>query len=403
MKVQFNTNEMKQRLAQLAAVIANKSEEPLYKCVRVFQSGSAVVLQGIDVDTTMTVRLADAKVLNDESVNVLLEFAALNSHVQFFDQATFELATVGENEAVIKSGRYRGRLTTWPTDAFITNPLVSGLDSKERLNTYEFGLPGLVEQIEQVDFAVPQADGKFVVPSVLFSSSSGELTLVATDGKVMAISSMPNSGPDFTFTLPKPALELIKRLTYTKEASTVSISDTEGTFFFETATELVTYNKTHAEFPPYQKIIPASGSHPVVVIIKDRDELVHLLKRIEADCPDKDEHGAIFSFKENTVLEVVAVKTEKRATGDVCSDMGFDSLSVTGQSAPMAVKLDIKRILPWFERATFPVAVYLKTANIVVDMHGNGGSPEKPVFRFLIMPMRGVEGISSIPLPAEKQ
>ncbi|MFI5260811.1 MAG: hypothetical protein ACHQU0_03390 [Candidatus Paceibacteria bacterium] len=399
MKVTFAVAELKSRLVQLAAVVAKKSDEALYRSIRLFTDAEGVVnIQGIDIDTTMTLKMPAAKA--DGAVNLLLEFDFLNATVAYFSAAEATITTKSETEAILSSGKYRGRLRTAPTAAFTDLPLVAGIAEKPELGGYTFGLPGLKAQIESIDFAVPAAEGRHVVASALIAATATELNVVGTDGMVLAANTSPSDIGEFSFTMPKPALEIIKKL---EGGPKVTISDTEGAFFFETELELVTYNKTHAEFPPYQSIIPKPGSHTINITFKDKAELVSTLGRLKPSCvvtAEKKERPVNFVYDGATTVNLVAVKEDKLATGDIYTDMGSDSITVEGSGAPIKIKLDILKILPFFERATFPVTVHLKSLSSIADMHSSGSTPEKPAYRFLVMPMRGDDDkASSVPIP----
>ncbi len=402
MKVTFVVAELKQRLAELGAVVAKKSDEALYKSIRLFTDADGVVnIQGIDIDTTMTLKMPAAKV--DGTVNVLLDYGFLNSIVPTFGAAEAVITSKSETEALLSSGKYRGRLRTSPTAAFTDLPIVAGISEKPELGGYTFGLPGLKAQIESIDFAVPAAEGRHVVASALIAATATELNVVGTDGMVLAANTSPSDIGEFSFTMPKPALEIIKKL---EGGPKVTISDTEGAFFFETELELVTYNKTHAEFPPYQSIIPKPGVNNISFTFKDKTEVVSALTRLKPSCVTtaeaKERPVNIVLLDDATNVNLVAVKEDKLATGDIYTDMATDSIAVEGSGSPIKIKLDILKILPFLERATFPVTVYLKSFSSIADMHSAGGTPEKPTYRFLVMPMRADDDkAGSVPIPVE--
>lgn len=395
MRVTFDVPELKQRLGQLGQVVARKSQEALYRNIRLFTDADGLVsMQGIDIDTTMTLKLAKAKA--DAAVNVLLEYSILNETVPHLTDKVVFIDIKGETEAVLSSGKFKARLKTFPTTAFTELPLVQGIAEKPEIGGYAFGLPGLKDQIDLVDFAVPAAEGKHVVASALLRATLTDFSVVATDGVVLAISTVPSDLGEFSFTMPKPALELIKKM---DGGGKITISDTEGAFFLETETELITYNKTHAEFPHYETIVPKPGAYPVALTFKDKAELVSTLTRIKPFCFDKEHPAVNFEFDGTDTVSLIAVKEETLATGNVYTDMSTDNVTVEGTGGAAKIKLDIKKVLPFFERATFPVVLKLAGGTKIADIHGNGGTNEKPTYRFLIMPMRGTEGASSSPIP----
>ena len=401
MKVKFVVAELKQRLAELGAVVGKKSDEALYRSIRFFTDAEGVVnVQGIDIDTTMTLKLPAAKA--DGALNLLTDYAFLNSIVPTLGAAELVIASKSETEAVISSGNYLGRLKTSPTAAFTDLPIVAGISEKPELGGYTFGLPGLKAQIESIDFAVPAAEGRHVVASALLAESNNILNIVGTDGYALAINTSSSDIGEFSFTMPKPALEILKKL---EGGPKVTISDTEGSFFFETELELVTYNKTHAEFPPYQTIIPKAGSHNTHITFKDKGELVSALERLKPSCAlvgtaEVKERAVNFDYDGASTVRLAAVKEDKLATGSIFTDLASDKITVEGTGEPIKIKLDVLKILPFFARATFPVTVHLRAFNAIADMHAAGGTPEKPTYRFLVMPMRGDDDKGgSIPIP----
>lgn len=418
MKVTFSIGEMQLKLAQLALVVGKKSQEVLFRCIHIYTEGDKVYLQGADVDTTITLRLLKATV--QEAGSVLTELETLIPLITP-RRSDFKFETLeGEQQAVITNmvGKARAVVLTRPAADFVALNVVTGIASKDAaaLNgIHTFGLPGLKEQIEQVEFAIPTAGGKFVTPVVLVENSEAnkELKLVATDGHVMAITNRPapDLGGDFRLIIAEPLLALVKRLeggTDKDTGSKVRISETENAFFVETDTELVTYNKTHGEFPPYEKIIPKIGSQTTTIVLSDKDAFVEMLGTLNPQCSDKEMPRIEFHVSsDGTEVTCVATREEKKADGNAYFDMGDHVLvSKSEGKLPNSISLDGKLLLPFVQAATFPLTVHLTTSVGVVDMHVAGGSKEKPTYRYLIMPMRGITGetgYSSQPIPVPKK
>jgi len=396
MKVTFDAQQLKQRLGQLGSVVARKSQGALYRNIRLFTDAEGVVnLQGIDIDTTMTLKVPSAK-FDGLALNLLTEFNKLNEVLPNVTTKEVTIDSKSETEAILIAGKFRARLKAFPTAPFTDLSLVAGIADKPEIGGYVFGLPGLKEQIEMVDFAVPQAEGKHVVASALIFATATELSVVSTDGVRLVISTTPSDIGEFRFTVPKPALELLKKM---EGGGKVTISDTEGAFYFETETELITYNKTHAEFPNYGGIVPKAGTYPTVVTFKDKAELVAAIGRQKPFCFSKDNPAVTFVFNGRDTVELVAVKEEVLATGNTYTDMTSDTITVEGVGDETRVKLDIELLQPFLERGTFPMVLHLNKPSNIADFHSNGGTPDKPTYRLLIMPMRAEGGATSTPMP----
>jgi DNA polymerase-3 subunit beta len=383
MKVTFDVPELQKRLSALAAVVGRKAQEPVYRNVRIFTDEGFVKLTAIDIDNTLTVKLPGAKA--DGPINFLTEYDKFSKIVQPFTLKEAAISYENEQVATLTSGKKKYTLKGNPTAQFMELPVVVAIADRPAIGGFTLGLPGLKEQIEQVLFAVPPPDGKFVVPSALLESTADTLRLVTTDGVRLVIASIPANLGEFSFTVPKPALELVQKL---DGGSSVTIVETEGVFFFSTELEVLTYSKTHSEFPAYGRVIPAPGSYPTAITLNEKDPIVRALASMNPVCDDE-KPAVRFSVDENgKVLTLQAVHAESTTKEDVFTNTGFDELDANTVGAASVMKLDIKMLAPFLERATFPITIMAKSESSIVDIHANGGTQDKPTYRFLIMPMR---------------
>jgi DNA polymerase III sliding clamp (beta) subunit (PCNA family) len=399
MTITFQVPELQKRLGQLVAVIARTSQEALYVSVRIFSNAAGVVfLQGADVDSTLTLKLPTA--VADGQANVLLEYSRLNNIVQKMNTPTALLTLTGETEAILTSGRSRARLACLPTSPFTNLSVVSSIPSDEELalgGGIKFPLPGLKEQIAQVYFTVPKQHSKYVAAAALLAASDNTLRIAGTDGKMLGLSAVNTEVSFPPMTIPKQALDLLNKLDG-GAGNIVTIFDTENLLTFSTDGELLTYGKSHAEFPPYERIIPKTGSHTLAITLKDKTAFIKALEQIRPSCFG-DLKSIVFSVTGTNELTITAVKIDKQATGDVFTDMADEVVDAEIVGTPVKFQLDIDRILPYANAAVFPMSLYVKDSSSPVDVHANSGTPDKQTYRFVLMPMRLEGGASSVPLP----
>jgi DNA polymerase III sliding clamp (beta) subunit (PCNA family) len=399
MKITFQTPELQKRLGQLGAVIARTSQEALYVSVRIFSNAAGIMfLQGADGDSTLTLKLPNATT-DDKSANMLVEYARLNAIVQRFTAPQAVLALNGESEAVLLSGRSRARLSCLPTAPFMSLPVVSTIPTEEEIAVsggVVLPLPGLKGQIEQVLFTVPKEQSKYVMASALIFAKDKILTVAGCDSKMIGMSLAPIDSEFPSFTIPKTALELLSKLDG-GALNLVTVIDSESMLTFSTDCELLTYGQTHAEFPPYQRVIPEAGSHVLCITLKNKETFLAALETIRPSCLGLFK-GVAFSVKSATELCLTAARVDKQATGVVFTDMADESLDADITGTAVKFELDIDRLLPFAKQATFPVTLYVKSSSTPVDIHANGGTPDKPVYRLVVMPMNIESGVSSTPI-----
>lgn len=404
MKFTFDVPELQKRLSQLASVIKQKSPEPIYGFVRLFADADGVKLQGIDIDTTLTVKLPGASTDTPNS-GILLPYGLFSRVVSVFKTKQAFVTFENEQTAVISNGaKFRGKLEGAPTEKFAALPVVLAISDKPELGGYAIGLPGLKEQVEQVEFAVKPADGKFVVSNALLESTADCVRLVATDGVRLAISTIPANLGEFTFSIPKPALELVKKL---DGGTSVTIVDTDGVFYFTTELETLTYSKTHGDFPAYYRVIPKAAL-PTKVVIASKDAFLEAFNAAKLFCSTAVVDGRLgIRFTANAgenVIRAIAVKEEKQATGDNYFEMANDEIPAVIEGKSAELRLDVQYVEQFIAKAIFPLTIYINNAQSVTDFHANGSTFEKPTYRYLLMPMRGGEGATvSTPVePAKK-
>jgi DNA polymerase III sliding clamp (beta) subunit (PCNA family) len=400
MRINFQTPELQKRLGQLVAVVARKSQENIYTNVRVFSADGAIYLQGADSDSTLTVKLSGATVEPaDSSVNVLLEYKRFNDIVQKLNAPTAALTVKDDGTgAVLNSARHRSNYACQPTDPFLALAVITAVPKIEdlALDGIVLPLPGLKEQLEQIFFAIPKVAGKFVSEAALIEAGNGRLTVVATDGKMMAVTTVKNEllTASTSMTVAKPALELLAKL---DGGTTVKIVDMECQFVFATEFELLTHGKTHSEFPSYARIFPKPGAFKSKIVLKDKDALTHILERLKPSCFD-DIKTIIFTAAGNgTELVFTAIKTDKQSTGDIFTDMGDEvaEVEVVGTD-DVKFLLDISRLKQFTDRAKFPVTILFGSSTTILDLHDGAGTQEEPSYRFLVLPVRD-DGPSSTP------
>lgn len=389
MKVIFKDVEgLKARLAQLGAVIAKKSAEPTYSLLRIFTEGGQVKLSGVDIDSSLTV-IVKGEAAGD--VNFTVNFPKLNGLINSMSASEISVEYVEGDENYVsvsappKGTRKKGqsaKLKAEDTAAFMKLSMVGIISECPSLDGISIGLPGFKEQIEQVQFAISKKEGKHVPTVAKVESDETSFRLVATDGYRIAISERPANLGKFEYTISEPSLELVKKL----NGENLTVYDSPATYYFVTDVELLTCGKTHGEFPPYNRVVPKNDAPKTTVVLADKAALKEALQFVRQTA-DPENPGVNVKTTADS-LEFGSAHEESRTDKSVFRNMAEDEVPATVTGAPGSTKFDIDKAAPFFDRATFPVTLLMNEATSVLDFHANGGTPEKPVYRFLLMPMR---------------
>lgn len=392
MKVKFQTEELKKRLAQLSAVVARKAAQPVYGFMRLctgepdLAGKRPVFAIGLDIDASLTLQFAAAEA--DGDVDVLLPFSKLTEIVGNVTLAESSIDVVDETKATFKSGRYSAILHPFPLTNWPTIP--------ERPESVKgtISLAAFKELLGNVKSAVPESEGKHVVPVAMVEAKSdvpatdgvaavaGTLKSVATDGVRLAISTMAANIGEFTLIIPIRGLELVEKLDGGEQ---LTILEGESGFQFETTSETLTVSRSHGTFPDYSRVLPSSFKTEIVI---DKIALLAAIKRVK---PLGNSEKPVIDFSVSENDKELLLSTSSAADGT--DGMSFENsasdaadATVTGPAAQFA--LDGNKLLPFVERAygskTGFITIRVKASNCAVDFYANGG-----LYRWLQMPTVG--------------
>jgi DNA polymerase-3 subunit beta len=377
MKVKFQTEELKKLLSQLGAVVSKKASVPVYGFVRLFavqqrgeglQPTFAVGIAGKDIDAALVRYFTKAEA--DGPVDVLLPFGKLVEIIANVSVAESTIEAADENKATFKAGKYKAELKThplanWPPDIERPEKAIAQIE-----------LPAFKDQIGAVEFAVPANDGKFVVSVAKVESDGFTVKLVATDGMRLALAEVPKDAGVWSLTIPKPALELIKKL---DGGAQVTISEAEAGFFFDTELETLTVSRSHGEFPNYANVLPKSFKTAIAV---DKAVLLESVKRVRA-LAESEKPVIVFTAAENgTALNLAAGSNESGSDGSVFRNNAEDEIDAKIEGPAQQISLNAELLQPFLDKATGSVTVQLTTATGVADFRANDGK-----YRFLLMPV----------------
>jgi DNA polymerase III sliding clamp (beta) subunit (PCNA family) len=360
-KVEFDAGELNKAIRRLGDLVSANAG-------RVGIASGQVELVGDNA--SLRIALAKARTFGD--FNVAIQHGELAPAIKNITGAV----TIME-DGTLQSGGLSTKLKCLAPDTELRCfPVEDAVTRVEGIN-----LSRLKAQHKLVAFAIPPADGRFVIPCGLLTSENGILRMVATDGKFLAMSDTPAEHGDFAFTIPQPAFELLHKM----DGETLDITETEHFWRFSTRTETLVYTKTHAEFPPYQKVVPRNHDGWTKITVNS-GVLASALKRLRPHADD-DMPGVLFTVGDGALL-LEAEHNEGDPAGFTYSlRPATESIKVLVGGSPVIVKLNANRFLPFLERVKGTVEFYVKNSEAVVDCF----APAIDGYRFFVMPMRLTE------------
>lgn len=182
-----------------------------------------------------------------------------------------------DKTAMIACGRSRFKLPTMPVEDVPAFPEIA-----EETGCVELD-QALVALLSKASFAISAEQTRYYLTGVFLHDTKEGLTVVATDGYRMARAVVPGTGglsQDRRLIIPRPAVKILSKL-LGKERVTLRRGKTlleARAVDFTFITKLI-----DAEFPAYERLIPAASNNTVAV---ERAALVQAVARVAAVAPE---------------------------------------------------------------------------------------------------------------------
>lgn len=358
MKFKSTVKELEAKLQHVAAIVDAKATIPVYQHVRLLVQGGKTTLTGRAPYATLEVQ-----VTNDgpEDGAMLLPAKKLQQILPNLPDANVTLELVND-KITLRSGRYKGELVTLPADNFEGTPEVPEFDKKT------LGLPGLKDLISSTIFAVPSDGDKYTVKVGLLESTGKEVRIVGTNGLHLVVASYAGIAGEFKIVWPRTAMELVQDL----NGDTVTISETESAFVFQTATETLFVNKVSGEFPPYERLLPTKHATEVSV---PKAVFASAIARVQPFA-DEEVPAIVFSLAKDGA--VLALKARSNATG-----FADDTIEVTTAGAAQEIILNAKLLTDFVEKASGETALLIRLNDDRQPVDFVSGNN----YRMLVMPI----------------
>jgi DNA polymerase-3 subunit beta len=184
---------------------------------------------------------------------------------------TVEVNTKKNNIVIIETKNCQFKIIGLPSEEF---PKLPEFKDKEVI---KFEQKTLKTMLNQTVFAVSFDETRYILNGILFKMNKDQITLVATDGKRLAISKNKLTQPvskEISIIVPlKTIQELLRNLQDEGEVSLV-IGSNQALFDFKNA--VIISRLIEGEFPDYQQVIPAQSEAKVKI---NRDQFLLAVKR----------------------------------------------------------------------------------------------------------------------------
>ena len=185
------------------------------------------------------------------------------------------------------------RLKCIPADKF---PAQQEVEEKQFV---EFAQKDFIDMIHKTIYAISDDETRFFLNGVFFEKVEGQLNMVASDGRRLALitKNAEKVSGNFPGVIIPPKILNIVRKNASGEGN-LQFAITEKNIFIKLENRLFSSNLIEGKFPNYQKIIPEKNEHKVLV---KRKTLEESLKRVSILIENKT-RSVLFQFGDKNLV-----------------------------------------------------------------------------------------------------
>ncbi|MDA0848210.1 MAG: DNA polymerase III subunit beta [Verrucomicrobia bacterium] len=269
MEFKINKDHFSHGLQQVLNVVGTRSAMPILGNVLIEAGADHISLTTTNLDIGIRCRIT-AEVANEGSITLPVRKLATIVKELPQQEVFFELAS--NNQAKITSGGSIFKVMGIGTDEFPPLP------SFENQHVFKLEQNDLANMLKSVSFAQSSDENRYILNGVYFNFSDENLTLVATDGRRLALTSYElesDSSDTGHLILPAKTVSEIERLVGKGESVKIAFNDRQVAF--EIAIEDEEGNSglidhiylvskiVEGNFPNYRQVIPKETEHRIKI------------------------------------------------------------------------------------------------------------------------------------------
>ncbi len=230
------------------AILA-RTPKPVLSCVRITAEADALTVAATDLEMAVTVSTPRVEV--QEAGQALVPADKLAQIVRESIDPTLTIET-DEEAAHIRSADSHFKVFGFKPEEFPPLPQL------EADADFEIDGAQLHKLITQTKFATARESSRYAINGVLFERDGKKLTVVATDGRRLAMAKgdcKQAKGDNRSAIVPTKTLDLLLRV-FDQPDQNVRVRIADNQIMFASDNALVSSNLVEGNFPPYQDVLP---------------------------------------------------------------------------------------------------------------------------------------------------
>jgi len=249
---------------------------PILSNVLIEAVGGELKLTTTDLDVGVS---GSVEATVEKEGSTTLPAKRLVSIIRELPAESVEVSVDGKNHASIKSGPSFFKIIGLGEDEF--PPLPKFNDAKE----YKIGQSVLKDALKKTSYAISTDETRYVLNGIFTSFKEGKLTLVATDGRRLAMVENDLEFPsanEAEVIIPSKAVAELQRLL--SEDGDVTLKLTDSQIAFEINGSLLVSKLIEGNYPNYRQVIPSNTTERLQV---GREAFLETIRRVSLLASDK--------------------------------------------------------------------------------------------------------------------
>lgn len=325
MKFKINRDHFSSGLQQVLNVVGTRATMPILSNVLIEANEGYISLTTTNLDMGIQCRI-EAQV--EIAGGITLPVRKLATIIRELSNLDVEVESTSSHRAEISSGGSVFRINGIGPEEF--PPLPTFSDDRQFILSQE----RLASMLKSVSYGQSTDENRYILNGVYFNFSDGKLTLVATDGRRLALISEEvdvteaNAGK-----LILPAKTVAELLRLLGQADEIKISFNDRQVAFEISTDeekeglkdhiYLVSKIVEGNYPNYQQVIPKETHHRIKV---GREDLLHCIHRAALVTTDK--NNSVTIKIHNDKLEISASSPELGESHESLGGIPFEGSEV---------------------------------------------------------------------------
>lgn len=298
MKLTISKEQIIQGLQAVQNIVSNRTTLPVLSNVLLRAEGNRLDLTATDLDVTIS-SAVEATV--EKPGAITLPAKKLFGIVRELPSQQVDMELDDKNFCRITAGASFYKIHGLPAEEF---PAFPKFEENRKLTIAQDKLRGL---LRKTSFAISTDESRFVLNGIFFSLKEHTITLVATDGRRLALAEeevdiAPSSQGECI--VPSKAITELNRLLQTQNDVEIRFTDNQAAFTLQGdkgySTIIIT-KLIEGNYPNYKQVIPGEAKERIALV---REELLQALRRAEIMTSEKS-NSVKLNFSKNK-LEITA-------------------------------------------------------------------------------------------------